>query len=278
MIRNEENMTSRVADLVRAQAGHDAPMLSCSSLESTFPHPSPGLSQDQIARYWSCRRSLRLWPIHGADLFAAVKRFLVEMLGVDREDAEAGLAPSAVERVVDPRSKVDSEVVVTFRNPGIRDSIKSMGFKLEGKRAGIRIEIPVHLKSDFQVLQNLSYRMKMAHQGMKRSIKFDDENHGLVLDIQVPGQDWRRIRPDQARVAKKSDPRLRSGPLEMTSDMIAGTLASAPLRTCPALPSTSAGPRSPTPSASSSSSSRTSASHPSTLTGSNAVPLGDPDS
>ena len=273
--RNEENMTSRVADLVRAQAGHDAPMLSCSSLEGALSQARPGLSQDQLARYWSCRRALRLWPIRGVDLTAAVKKFLVEMLGVDPDDAEAGLAPTAVEKVVDPRSKVDSEVVATFRNPGVRDSIKSLGFKLEGKRAGIRIEIPVYLRSDFQVLQNLSYRMKMAHQGMKRSIKFDDENHGLVLDIQVPGQDWRRIRPDQAREAKKSDPRLRSGPLEMTSDMIAGTLTST--AGPPILP-ISAGPGGSAASSSSLSSSSASTSRPSALTGSNTVPLGNHDS
>ena len=88
----------------------------------------------------------------------------------------------------------------------------SMGFKLKGKRAGIRMEVPHFLRSDFQVLQNLSYKMKMANKDMKRSLKFDDANLGLVLDIQLPGEDWKRIRPDQARQAGLSNPALRSGP------------------------------------------------------------------
>ena len=65
---------------------------------------------------------------------------------------------------------------------------KASGFKLEGKRAGIRMEVPTFLRSDFHVLQNLQYEMKMANRKMKRSIKFDEENLGLVLDVQLPGQ------------------------------------------------------------------------------------------
>ena len=45
-----------------------------------------------------------------------------------------------------------------------------------------------------------------------------------MLDVQVPGEDWRRIRPEQARAAKRSDPSLRSGPLELSSDMISDTI------------------------------------------------------
>ena len=103
----------------------------------------------------------------------------------------------------------------------MRDSIKARGFKLEGKRAGIRIELPHFLKSDFNVLQSISYRMKMANPEMKRSVKFDDDCLGLYLDVQIPGQDWRRIRPAQARAARDAEPSLRSGPLELSPGMIA---------------------------------------------------------
>ena len=58
---------------------------------------------------------------------------------------------------------------------------------------------------------------------IKRSIKFDDDMFGLYLDIQIPGEDWRRIRPEEARRAGRADPSLRSGPLELSGEMIAGT-------------------------------------------------------
>ena len=57
---------------------------------------------------------------------------------------------------MEPRLRLSSK----FTSSAIRDFIKGKGFKLEGKRAGIRIEVPNHLKSDFHVLQNL---LKMAN-------------------------------------------------------------------------------------------------------------------
>lgn len=125
-------------------------------------------------------------------------------------------------RIVEPRTKIRDEILVEFPSISIRDAVKSSGFKLEGIRAGIRMEVPHFLKSDFHVLQNLSYKLKMVNREMKRSLKFDDDNHGLMLDIQLPGEDWRRIRPDQARRARETNPDLRTGPEEMTGPIIAG--------------------------------------------------------
>ena len=138
-----------------------------------------------------------------------------------------------VRRVYEPRSKIKDEAVVEFSSAPIRDTIKGSGYKLEGRNASTRMEVP--LRSDFHVLQNLSYRMKINNVGMKRSIKFDDANLGLLLDVQLPGQDWQRIRPEQARLAGQSDPSLRVGPLEMSSDMIAGTVK-APIPTATQAP------------------------------------------
>ena len=94
-----------------------------------------------------------------------------------------------VSKIVKPRPKIKDEVlVVEFESAATRDSIKSSGFKLKGQRAGIRMEVPNHLNSDFHVLQGMSHRLKMANPDMKRSIKFDDENYGIYLDIKLPGQ------------------------------------------------------------------------------------------
>ena len=99
----------------------------------------------------------------------------------------------------------------------------------------------------------------MANPAMKRSIKFDDESLGLYLDVQIPGQDWRRIRPDQARAAREADPSIRSGPPELSSNMIANAIAAGtPAAGLPA-------PRSP--------SSLSTPSGPSPLTGANATPI-----
>ena len=151
---------------------------------------------------------------------------MLDKLGMSATEVEGDFRPEDVTRVIEPRSKIVNEVIVTFASPHIRDSIKSSGYKLGGQRAGLRIEIPNFLRSDFQVLQSVSYQIKMAHAGVKRSVKFDDEAHGLMLDLQIPGQDWRRIRPDQARAARDLDPKLRTGPLELSGSMISDTIRS----------------------------------------------------
>lgn len=62
--------------------------------------------------------------------------------------------------VLEPRSKIEDEVVINFFSASIRDTTKGVGYKLEGKNAGIRMEILTYLCSDFQILQNLSYKKK----------------------------------------------------------------------------------------------------------------------
>lgn len=224
LARLESGFRDRVASVVRDVLENDTARANSSigHLGSISAHPS--LSYAQMERYDRCRRSLRLWPIQGPDLSAGVRRFLIDKLQLSTDLVENDLDTLPTRRIVEPRSKVQSEVVVEFPSATIRDSVKSCGYKLEGQNAGIRIEVPNFLKSDFHVLQNLGYKMKLSNAGTKRSIKFDDEVYGLMLDVQVPGQDWQRIRPQQAREARRSTPSLRSGPLELTSDMISGLI------------------------------------------------------
>ena len=217
MRSSDDNFEARVTEIVRNVVGS----------EQLVPLNRPGngsgpgttsLTHEQVSRYWRCRRSLRIWPIGGPDLEAAVSDFLERILGLDN------VGTITVRRVVEPRSKIKDEVVVEFETAPLRDSIKALGYKLEGMAAGIRIEVPNFLRSDFHALQNLSYKLKLTSKDMKRSLKFDDESLGMVLDIQMPGEDWRRIRPEQARQAGRSDPSLRAGPEEMSGDMIAGVV------------------------------------------------------
>ena len=214
----DQSIDRRFAELVRDQQAS----LVRSSLDLALPVSSSSRSSAQENIYWKCRRSLRLWPVAGPDLVAATRRFLLSHLDLDLESMGPEAGDIQVRRVVEPRSKIRDEVVVEFCSSSLRDSIKGSGYKLEGKEAGIRMEVPVHLRSDFYVLQNMSYHLKTNNPGMKRSVKFDDSCHGLILDVQMPDEDWQRIRPDQARQAGKSDPSLRAGPREMSGDMIAG--------------------------------------------------------
>ena len=144
---------------------------------------------------------MRLWPIKGPDLIQSARLFLSENLEYS-DDFIRDLGDIKVDHVIEPRSKIQQEAIVDFSTPAVRDAVKGSGFKLQGKRAGIRMEIPHFLKSDFNVLQSLSYRLKMANPEMKRSVKFDDASLGVYLDVQLPGQEWRRVRPAQARSAR----------------------------------------------------------------------------
>ena len=226
-------MDRKIGETVRSQFGQDPGALSFTSIR-TDGGVGPARTTAQIASYWKCRKSLRLWPIGATgsgtlSLQQHVIAFLVEQLQFTESMVDEDFGQFDVERVVDPRSKVEREAVVEFASSALRDSVKGSGYRLEGKRAGIRIEVPNNLKSDFHVLQSISYKMMMANPGIKRSVKFDDENYGLVLDVQIPGQDWRRIRPDQARAARNVDSSLGNGPRELSGDMIAGAILDRPV-------------------------------------------------
>ena len=118
------------------------------------------LSSQQIDCYGRCWRSLILLPVRGPDLLASVKEFLSGRLDFAPDQIQHDFGRIAGRRVVEPRSKIDSEVIVEFSSASIRDTIKSSGYKLEGQTASIRMEVPNFLNSDFHVLQNLSYRQQ----------------------------------------------------------------------------------------------------------------------
>ena len=227
---SEEDLDRRVAHAVRGFLERENTEQSFLQI-STDQSVSAGCrarNPQQLASYEKCRRSLRLWPIRGPNLEEDVHKFLTDLLQFSTDFVANDLGRVRVERIVEPRSKIKYEALVEFGSAAIRDSVKGSGYRLEGKQAGIRIEVPNYLKSDFHVLQSISYKMKIAHPGMKRSIKYDDDTNGMFLDVQIPGLEWRRIRPDQARAARLSDPSLNTGPLELSGEMIAGTISKGP--------------------------------------------------
>ena len=50
---------------------------------------------------------------------------------------------------------------------------------------------------------NLSFDLKKRHAGLKRNIKFDEDDRGLYMDIKLNEKsDWKRVNPAQASAAK----------------------------------------------------------------------------
>lgn len=56
--------------------------------------------------------------------------------------------------------------------------------------AGVRQEVPDHLRVDFNELLSYGRSLYKTHgQGFKRHVKFDDRNNCLYMDIKLPGGD-----------------------------------------------------------------------------------------
>ena len=122
-------------------------------------------------------------------------------------------------------------MVATFESREVRDAVRASSKNLAGCRvkAGIRLHIPGFLSTNFKLLENLGYQMKSASAGVRRVVKFDDENQDLMLDVKI-GDQWRRIRPAEALAAKRSKSFVApSGPLEMDSSNIADFFAGLPM-------------------------------------------------
>ena len=155
-------------------------------------------------RYWDCHRMLRCWLLARQNMEEAFRKFLRERLLFDEQFIEEELGEVQFTRFRNPRSKVKDEYIVTFECKEIRDAIKAAGPSLAGVgvEAGMRIHVPNHLKRDLDVLLSLSFQMKQKHANLRRNVKMDDSNLGLVLDFCIGDGDWKRIRPDEARKAK----------------------------------------------------------------------------
>ena len=128
--------------------------------------------------------------------------FLVEMGNVDvkrifdaRSGAlEAGAAPAPTD-----------EVIVTFSSKECRDKVKAAGYNLASHtEAGMRIHVPGFLVDSFNVLQSLGYHLKQKDGQIQRSIKFDDQNYNLVMDIRTDGV-WKRVTEAQAKEIAKDN-------------------------------------------------------------------------
>jgi len=91
---------------------------------------------------------------------------------------------------------------VSFRCPEDRDYIRSLAYKLPGKKDhSIRLELPSHLLGQHRVLARAGQRLRAGQQNCRTNICFNDSNQRLVLDYKLQDGDWSRLCPDQASKA-----------------------------------------------------------------------------
>ena len=65
----------------------------------------------------------------------------------------------------------------------------------------MRLALPDFLMSTFKILENEGYRITQRRPGTKRSIKFQDSNRSLVMDVKLPSSSWVRITPEDVHSA-----------------------------------------------------------------------------
>ena len=85
--------------------------------------------------------------------------------------------------------------------------MQSFATNLKGnKAAGLRLDIPPHLLGVFKLLEGHANRVRASYkEGMKRSIKFNDVEKSLSLDMKLPTFDrWHRVEPAVARESKRA--------------------------------------------------------------------------
>ena len=175
-----------------------------------------------------CRRSLKIWPVEADDLEDGVKVFMRNELGLpDGRIRAIGVieASPAAGRAARERK----EIIATFETKEDRDSVKAAGINLAGKKhAGMSIHVPGHLLDNYFALNAVGYSIKSKHEGVKRSVKFDDVAQDVYLDIYVGGQ-WKKVTPDEARVVQKKLPQLSNLSSTLTAEDLSSLVQGNPV-------------------------------------------------
>lgn len=81
-------------------------------------------SERQEAKFWTARRSLRLWLVPGGTM-ASLEKYMTDFLNLPQDFVEHDLGRVEIRKQFDKRSKQQHEVVVTFESKEIRDAVKA---------------------------------------------------------------------------------------------------------------------------------------------------------
>ena len=194
------------------------------------PGAAPALTSAQETDYSKARRSLRLWPISGNnndELWEAAGIFLGTNLGLQGKLDKSNI--EAISRVTLPSGPgVRLEALVLFTDKDVRDMVLGSAAKLaayinaEGKpTAGMRIEVPRHLQTDFRILFKYGQGLRTCHgQGTRRHVKFCDVDCSLFLNVKLPGDEgWSRVSTEVAKRGLRAKNKASDGELERRLDI-----------------------------------------------------------
>ena len=190
-------------------------------------NPAGRLTPKQEEAYWLHRRSLSMWPLLGDDVGAALRTFLTQKLRFTEEQIR-DMGRISFRRLKEPLSKARKEVFCTFETKEARDTVKGASKHLasEGAGVGLRAQFPGFLLDNFRLLENIGYNLRAGDETVRRAVKFDDAALDLMMDVKL-GDEWKRIRPAEARVAVQNNPKIRRGPEEMTGEDLSSLVSTA---------------------------------------------------
>ena len=147
----------------------------------------------------------------------SLEEFLLQKLRMDESFVKEELGCVTMTRTKEPRNKNKDKFVITFESKQIRDAVKVVAPNLANHRetAGMRLHKPDHLQKEFHALMNLSFDLKKKHPGLKRNIKFDEEDFGLFMDLKLSEDlDWKKVKSAQAINANKKRRKPRTPDLD----------------------------------------------------------------
>ena len=104
------------------------------------------------------------------------------------------------------RGNVKDEVLVRFSSVTERDEVIGHAVNLKDLSfpAGVRLDVPGHLQSDFKTLVQYGNDAKNHFGGdIKRSVRFFEQEYGLVLNLCLPSGKWITVSPNEARAVIK---------------------------------------------------------------------------
>ena len=228
----ETNLLERMDDQKKQLESMVKSSVAAAVLNNPMPaYPAGRLTSKQEEAYWLHRRSLSVWPLVGEDVGAALKDFLMQKLRFTNDQIR-DLGKITYKRLKEPVAKGRREVFCTFETKEARDTVKGASRHLasEGPGVGLRAQYPGFLLDTFRLFESIGYNLRAADETVRRAVKFDDSALDLMMDVKL-NEEWKRIKPAEARAALQENPKLRRGPEEMTSKDLSNLVSRSLLRT-----------------------------------------------
>ena len=203
-----DRIRERVETLERSDPPRSSRLIVESNAQTSQRTSAIELARDE--EFEKACRSVRLWPISGQtvqQMTQSVEDFLQKALLMDEADLEMVIIEQITRVRSSPRAKQYDEVLVLFRETGVRETIlsyaRNLNTYIEGGQptAGIRMEIPRFLQATYRLLDTYGWEIRQKNgKETRRIIKFDHIERNLYLTYRLPyAEDWLKVTPAMAR-------------------------------------------------------------------------------